>query len=336
MRVNQNQTGLIYERRVLRGALVVLALLLTINLATAEQDFQGAPKPAPTDAVKVSAETFTAVGRAPIEDGQTVESARYAALLQAYRNLVVEGLRDGVLVGGWGELEGDLRLFQADQDHPNPQMMAWLTRSKVVKEAKEEGFVSVTIQSPPTRELSAVQPPMRAVVTQDVDRDGLSDVVGVGYDGSVYVTKVKGNGDSEILAKSPSYAYFEIVSGPGLERVRAVLPVAVGSIEPAGPGQARVVLELESMEMVNGTLLGRNTEQREILVALSDTEQNIRFSLEDPTDFARLYSQEVELRGKALANRSLETLEIDRTVWWPGKVLRGCIRAPFSSTWRAT
>ncbi len=310
MRVNQNQSGLTYDGHVMRGALICLALLLMMNLAIADQDFQGAPKPAPTDAVKVSSETFTAVGRAPVQQGQGLESARHAALLQAYRNLVVDGLRDGVLVGGWGELEGDLRLFQVDQDHPNPQMMAWLTRSKVVKEANQDGFVSVTIESPPTRDLSSVRPSMRAMVTQDVDRDGLSDVVGVGYDGSVYVTKATTNGDSEILAKSPSYAYFEIVSGPGLERVRAVLPVAVGSIESAGPGQARVVLELETLEMVNGTLLGRNTEQREILVALSDTEQNIRFSLEEPTDFARLYSPEVELRGKALANRTLKTLEI--------------------------
>jgi hypothetical protein len=286
----------------------VLLLLLSLSFAGAEEDFEGAPEPAPTDAVKASGETFTSTGTAMASQG--IESARFAALLDAYQNLVVDGLRRGVLAGGWGEMEGAYRLFQVDQDHPNPQMMAWLTRSKVVEEKDQDGQRLVTIESPETGDLSSVQPAMRAVVTQDVDQDGLSDVVGVGYDGSVYVSKLPTGGESQVVAKSPSYAYFEVVSGPGLQRVRAVLPKAVGSIEPAGAGQARVVLELESLEMVNGRLLGKGTEQREVLVSLSETEQNIRFTLDDPPDFTRLYQGEVELRGKALALRSLDSLEI--------------------------
>lgn len=297
-----------YDARLLRWGLVVLLLLLSLGFAGAEEDFEGAPEPAPTDAVKASGETFTSTGTAMASQG--IESARFAALLDAYQNLVVDGLRRGVLAGGWGEMEGAYRLFQVDQDHPNPQMMAWLTRSKVVEEKDQNGQRLVTIESPETGDLSSMQPAMRAVVTQDVDQDGLSDVVGVGYDGSVYVSKLPTGGESQVVAKSPSYAYFEVVSGPGLQRVRAVLPKAVGSIEPAGAGQARVVLELESLEMVNGRLLGKGTEQREVLVSLSETEQNIRFTLDDPPDFTRLFQGEVELRGKALALRSLDSLEI--------------------------
>lgn len=298
-----------YDARVLRGGLVLLVLLLSLSFAGAQEGGGATPEPAPTDAVKASGETFTSTGSAAAD--QSLESARFAALLDAYQNLVLDGLRRGVLAGGWGELEGAYRLFQVDQDHPNPQMMAWLTRSKVVDEKSKDGQRLVTIESPETGDLAAVQPAMRAVVTQDVDRDGLSDVVSVGYDGSVYVSKSPAYGQAgEVVAKSPSYAHFEVVSGPGLERVRAVLPTSVGSIEAAGPGQARCVLELESLEMVNGRLLGKATEQREVLVSLSEKEQNIRFLLDDPPDFTRLYQGEVELRGKALAARSLDSLEI--------------------------
>lgn len=301
-------SGTTYSRGALRFALVILALLLSLGLAGAEEDFEGSPEPAPTDAVKSSGETYTSKGSAV--PGQAMESARYAALLDAYHNLVVDGLRRGVLAGGWGEMEGSYRLFQVDQDHPNPQMMAWLTRSKVIEERDEKGRRTVTIRSPETGDLSAVQPAMRATVTQDVDGDGLSDVISVGYDGSVYISKSTGQGESQVVARSPSYAYFEVVSGPGFDRVRAALPTSVGSIEPAGAGQARVVLELESLETVNGRLLGRGTEQREVLVSLSETEEDIRFTLDDPPDFTRLFEPEVELRGKALAAKSLESLEI--------------------------
>lgn len=299
-----------YEWRFLRWGLVLLLVLLSLSYAGADSDFEGAPEPAPTDAVKASGETFTSTGSA--QANQAIESARFAALLDAYQNLIVDGLRSGVLAGGWGEMEGAYRLFQVDQDHPNPQMMAWLTRSKVVEEKDDKGQRTVTIESPQTGDLSAVQPAMRAVVTQDVDQDGLSDIVSVGYDGSVYISKSPGNGQGEqqVVAKSPSYANFEVVNGPGFDRVRAVLPTSVGSIEAAGQGQARVVLELESLEMVNGRLLGKGTEQREVLVSLSDMDQDIRFTLDDPPDFTRLFANEVELRGKAVADHSLASLEI--------------------------
>ncbi len=296
-----------YNSRVLRWALVPLLLLLCLGLAGASEDFEGSPEPAPTDAVKASGQKYSSTGSAVLE--QSPESARFAALLDAYRRLVVGGLQQGILAGGWGEMEGAYRLFQVDRDHPNPQMMAWLTRSKVVKEGDKDGKRTVTIESPESGDLSALSPAMRALVTQDVDQDGISDVVSVGYDGSVYVSKTNG-GRQQVVAKSPSYASFEVVSGPGLERVRAVLPTAVGSIEPAGAGQARCVLELESLEMVNGRLLGKGTEQREVLVSLSETDQEIRFTLDDPPDFTRLYENAVELRGKAVATRNLSSLEI--------------------------
>lgn len=299
-----------YSSQGFRWGLVGLLLALSLGFAGAEQVGDSLPQPAPTDAVKASGETFTSTGEGLVSQGE--DSARFAALLDAYQELVVDGLRSGILSGGWGEMEGAYRLFQVDQDHPNPQMMAWLTRSKVVSEKNQDGRRVITIESPKRGDLAAVKPAMRAVVTQDVDQDGLSDVVSVGYDGSVYVSKpsATGQGEQKVVAKSPSYAQFEVVSGPGLERVRAVLPTAVGSIEPAGKGQARCVLELESVEMVNGRLLGRGTEQREVLVSLSETGQNISFTLDEPPDFARLFSDEVELRGRALAARSLDFLEI--------------------------
>ena len=66
-----------YDARLLRWGLVGLLLLLSLGFAGAEEDFEGAPEPAPTDAVKASGETFTSTGTAMASQG--IESARFAA-----------------------------------------------------------------------------------------------------------------------------------------------------------------------------------------------------------------------------------------------------------------
>ena len=297
-----------YDTRVFRGGLVFLILCLTLGLASANDDFEGAPEPQPTNAVEAGGETFKAVGKAPLDQG--AEAARFAALLEAYRNLTIDGLRRGDLAGGWGEMEGAYRLFKIDSDHPNPAVVAWLTRAKVTDEKAQGADYQVTIESPAASDLVAVSPPMRAVVSKDVDADGISDVVSVGFDGALYVSPGGKKRAGQELVKSPSYALFEVVSGPGLDRVRATIPTSISSIEPAGQGYARAVLFMDSHEVINGRLLGHSSVQREVLISLADSQEEISFTLDDPPDFTRLFEGKVELRGKALATRSLASLEI--------------------------
>ncbi len=297
-----------YDTRVFRGGLVLLILCLTLGLASANDDFEGAPEPQPTNAVEAGGETFTAVGKAPLSQGP--EAARFAALLDAYRHLTIDGLRRGDLAGGWGEMEGAYRFFQVDSDHPNPAVVAWLTRAKVTGEKAQGTDYQVTVESPAASDLVAVSPPMRAVVTKDVDADGVSDVVSVGFDGILYVSPGGKKQAGQEFLKSPSYAIFEVVSGPGLDRVRVTIPTSISGIEPAGQGYARAVLVMDSHEVVNGRLLGHSSEQREVLISLADSQEEISFTLDDPPDFTRLFEGKVELRGKALAARSLASLEI--------------------------
>lgn len=295
-----------YDLKIFKWAALAACFLLTVSWATAQPEFSS-PRPAPTDAVKASGQTFTAKGRAPVTQGR--DKARYAALLKAHRNLAVDALKRGLIRGGWGELPGSYRLYRIDQDHPNASVLAWITRSKIIKEKVSNGDKVLTLQSPPRRELSAIKPEYRAIESLDVDGDGLSDSVSVGYDGAIYVLKAV-NQEWKVLSRSPSYGSFEIVSGPGLERIRSVLPLGIESVEVAGEGRVRVLLRLETVEVVNGRLMGTDKEKREVLVSIKDSEDDIRFSVDEPPDFTKLFDTEAELRGRCISDRPLESLEI--------------------------
>ncbi len=296
----------LYDARLSGRLALVLVFVLCLQWAGAQPDF-ASPRPAPTDAVKASGQTFRSEGRAPVTQGK--DKARYAALLDAYRNLMVEGLEQGLFPGGWGELPNSHRMFRIDQDHPKPEIFAWITRCKVVKEETSQGDRVLTVQSPSRGELSSARPEFRAVESMDVDGDGLTDTVSIGYDGAIYIQKPV-NGQWKTLSASPSYGSFEIVSGPGLERVRSVLPLSIVHLEVTSGGQVRVLMEMESAEMVNGYLMGAHKEQREVLVSLEKSEDNIRFSIDEPPDFAKLLDPQTELRGHTISQLPLESLEI--------------------------
>jgi hypothetical protein len=285
----------------------LVAFILLLNLALADQG-ASVPEPAPTDAVKVSGRQLEVEGSALKEQG--IGPARYAALLDGYGQFLKHGLRSGLFSGGWGTTEAGFRLYRIDGDHPAPDMVSWLTRSKVTDEKEKDERRVLVMESPPLGTLATADPFLRSMFTQDVDGNGLSDMVGMGYDGCVYLLQSPGSNESKVVGRSESFAVFELVSGPGFERVRAVLPQDVKSIELLESGQARVLLELESLEMANGLLLGRSVERREVLVSLDNTRPAIRFSISEPPDFARLTQPEVEIRGNAISEEILENAEI--------------------------
>lgn len=306
-RTGVGSRGLTYSSDLMRGLGVAVGVLLAAHFSIAMPS-DALPEPAPTDAVRESGQTIRVEGRAALDQG-TVE-ARYAALLDAYDELLKVSLKRGLFEGSWAEARDGRRFFRVDAEHPNKELISWLSRAKVQGESELEKEKILTLESAPTGSVASLEPTLRAMRTQDVDGDGLTDVAGIGYDGAVYVIKGSGKGVGKVAARSESFASVELLDSPGYERVITVLPQDVLSVEPAGSGAVRFLVSFEKLEMANGRLLGRATEQREILIPLSEGTERIRFSLSEPPDFAYLMSPEVEIRGTAISDQLLAAVDI--------------------------
>lgn len=297
-----------YDPLLLRLGFLILAVFLSLHFALAQDRSAANPEPAPTDAVKQSGQRVRLTGQADLKQG--LASSRYAALLDGYAQTLKHGLEQGLFTGNLSQDDGEFRFFTIDSDHPAPDVASWVFRSKVVDEKDREGFKVLTLESPELGSVATAQPVMRATMTKDVDMDGLSDVVSVGYDGSIYVSTSPRGAESKIVSRSDSYAVLEIVTGPGFERVRAVIPQEVATVDVVSPGEARALLVLENLEMVNGKLMGHSVEQREVLVSLGKRVERIRFNLSEPPDFSRLYDPKIELRGSTLSEESLDDVVV--------------------------
>ena len=305
MKQNQHRGVLHYPQCAAFG---IVAFFITLHLCWAQERTRAVPEPAPTDAVKVSGRTIRVEGRASTRPG--VAAARYAALLDAYGSLLKQGLQSGLFPGGYGEATERYRMFLVDSDHPAPDVISWISRSRIWGESDKDGEKILQLESPKLGTLATALPEVRAMTTQDVDSDGLSDVVAVGYDGSVYIMQSPSGQESKVTAKSESFALLELIRGPGYERVRATLPQDLGSVEVMEGGLARVLLELEMLEMVNGRLMGRTVERREVVLPLNSRLERIRFDIGEPPDFANLLDPNTELRGTAISEKMLENVEI--------------------------
>lgn len=291
--------------RTLIGGLI-LALGLSFNSVHAD-DETPVPQPSPTNAAAASIQTYTSKGRVPING--SLESARFAALLDAYQALLADGMKNGWLPGEWSPITGTCRRLVLDEEHPNPQLISWVTRAKVISEKSLDDHLEITLQSPPSSELATPEPVMRAFQTQDVNGDGNPDVVSLGYDGSIYVSQTEG-AHSKIIAQTPTFASIDATLAPGLQRLITKFPTAILSLEPAGPARIRILLDFQTLEAVNGVLLGQSKEQREILVPLDGLNEDITFTIDDPPDFARMFLPSIELRGRVVAPRPLASLDI--------------------------
>lgn len=289
-------------------AFFCVMLLLSAHFAFAQGTGASVPEPAPTDAVKVSGKTLTVTGRADLKQGPL--AARYAALLKGYGQLLRYGLKNGLFPGSWGAENNGFRLYRIDSSHPGSDVLSWIARSKVVKEKTAKKEKVLVLESPTVGTLASARPFLRAMTTQDVDLDGLSDVIAVGYDGRIYVLQSPSDDEGKLKARSESFGLLELAVGPGFERIRAVLPQEIRAVENVGDSQIRVVVNFEILEAVNGELLGRQEEQREILLSLSDTEKRIRFTINEPPDFARMFDKTVEIRGNTISEQLLEDVAI--------------------------
>ena len=64
------------------------------------------------------------------------------------------------------------------------------------------------------------------------------------------------------------------------------------------------------LEMINGRLMGRTVERREVVLPLNSRLERIRFDIGEPPDFANLLDPNTELRGTAISEKMLENVEI--------------------------
>lgn len=306
--INPGKAGLIYHTATLRRSLVMILVLLSCYFCLAENATEPDPHPSPTDAVKLSSQKIEVLGRAPLEQGSS--AARYAALLDGYATLLKRGADNSLFPGAWSDSKDGFRVFRINGHHPGSEVLSWVFRSRVKEQSVEEDELTLSIESAPLGSLASARPELRAMVNQDVDQDGLSDVVGLGYDGSIQVIKSSHDGAERVLVSSPSYALLEVISGPGYERVRAVVPQDIGSVVVVKENEALVLLELEYLEMVNGRLMGRGLEYREVKLHLDGHGERIRFEINEPPDFSRLVHEEVELRGVTISEKALASVVV--------------------------
>lgn len=306
-RSNRRPRGAVYRSDIMRGFSALLGVLLGVHFATAMPN-DDLPEPAPTDAVRESGQTITVEGRADLDQGMV--EARYAALLSAYDELLRISLQRGLFEGSWSDSKEGRRFFRVDADHPNKELISWLSRAKVIEESELNKEKVLTLESAATGTVAGDEPVLRAMRTQDVDGDGLADLAGIGYDGAVYVVKSVGKKNSKVVARSESFAFLELLNSPGYNRMITVLPQDVVSVEATGDGSVRFLVSFEKLEIANGRLLGRATEKREILLPLNEGADRIRFSMSEPPDFARLLSSDVEIRGSAISEKLLAEVEI--------------------------
>lgn len=299
--------GFCYSSKIAKMGGAALAALLSLQLSLA-QSSGAIPEPAPTDAVKESGQTLRVEGVAKLDQGTT--QARYAALLDAYDRLLSKSLKRGLFEGSWTLSKDGHRFFRVDSEHPNPDLVSWLSRAKVVGERQDKRAKYLTLESAATGTVAAAEPELRAMRTLDVDGDGLSDVVGIGYDGSVYVLKSAGKGNAKVALRSDSYAFVELVDTPGYDRVITLLPQDVESVETTADGAVRFLVSFEKLEMVNGYLLGQATEKREILLPLKGGAERFRFQMTEPPDFAHMGSSDVEIRGSVISDKLLSSVVI--------------------------
>lgn len=306
-RPTERLRGLTYRSDLMRRLGVLLAVLLAAHFSLALPN-DALPEPAPTDAVRENGQTIVVQGRAALNQGPV--EARYAALLDAYEELLKTSLERGLFEGGWGAAQNGRRYFRVDVEHPNKDLVSWLSRAKVLSEEDLEREKVLTLESAPAGSVASDETNLRAMRTQDVDGDGITDVAGIGYDGAVYVIKGSGKESGKIVARSESFASVELLDSPGYKRVITLLPQDVLSVDTLSGGAVRFLVSFEKLEMANGRLLGRATEQREILVPLSEGAERIRFSISEPPDFVRLMVPEVEIRGTAISEQLLQAVDI--------------------------
>ncbi|MEW6279476.1 MAG: hypothetical protein AB1758_12675, partial [Candidatus Eremiobacterota bacterium] len=274
-------------RRIQATALLLLTLLGLIGWSRVGAQ-PLSPEPTPTDAADQASTRLRVEGLGEFPPGVSNEQARQmagtAALLSCYRQLTYRARAMSLPQGA--ESMDNLTITA---QHGGIPWLAWALRAEPVAAVEEGRRLRVTVLSPPVGEIYSAFPFLIRTTTYDLDRDGLPETIGAGFDGRVYVLKQEGGG-FKVLGSTPSYAEFESTArhrGGRLdwEHVLLARVDSFVSVESAGPNRARVVARLSRSEAVNAFLAGEATEQRELVVELNKNEPAPEVKIAEPVDF---------------------------------------------------
>lgn len=264
------------------------------------------PLPTPANTTEGRASTLTAGCVASPSAGVDPEAVREAAWLTALYRLAVQI-----------QPQDPGAQLRVDAAHPQYDLLGWLLSSQTMEEPSSGGVVRVTLQSPPLEALdSPPQLPAQALQA-DVDGDGRDERIRLAPDSRVYVHR-----GEELLTVSPGLGLLAARALPGprgmCELVRLSRPTEVLAAEPAGPGQARVLLRFRHSEVVGLRLAGRTEEDREVLLRLVPPGQAPTIQISEPDLRKPLTQSRVALRGsvRAPAGLSEVQLSLNGRPWW--------------------
>ncbi|GMU54451.1 MAG: hypothetical protein AMXMBFR33_35970 [Candidatus Xenobia bacterium] len=275
------------------------------------------PEPAPTNAADQAQQRVTVEGYGAfpvgVSQAQARQMAGQVALLSAYRQLTLKAR-----AFSQPRQEGnELQEVTVSAQHGSPAWLAWALRAEPVTAVEEGRGVKVTLKSPPLGEIASTTPFLSRTSIYDIDRDGVNETIGAGYDGRIYVLREQA-GRLRVLAATPGYAELHSSVRNQWEHVLLTRLDSLSSIEPAGRGRVRVVAHLSRTEAVGGFLAGAATEEREVLVTLDKNEPAPDIQVSEPLDFTPVDPDKIPLKGLLTAPSRLSkaVLMVNGTQVW--------------------
>ncbi len=300
------------RRRRLWSACLGLGLCLTSTLisVSAEQEASPTPEPSPTEAGVKADKPLQVIGRA---DGKG-EDARQSALLSGYRQLLDQGASMSGLIAD--DKSYGYQFFRINNDHPHGSLLSWALRADIEELSGTARQTQLQMTSPPVGLLQEEFPQFMRTLAIDTDGDGKMETLGASYDGRVYLMKSSARGYDR-LAQSPCLSSYTHVAYriPGAQesswdQTRLTQLKDLRSAELIGPGRIRVVAELQSSESVGGVFLGRASEEREVLIRVSEPGTEPTLELSEPADFTQTSSNSIALKGLFRAPEGLSSARL--------------------------
>lgn len=285
-----------------------MLLILAGFVAAQPPSGPAVPEPAPTNAADQAQERITVEGYGTLPGGVSSDQARQmagqAALLSCYRQLTLRARAYSQ------PRQEELPEVTVSAQHGSPAWLAWALRAEPVSAVEEQGRMKVTLKSPPLGEIASLLPHLSRTTLFDIDRDGLNETIGTGYDGRIYVVRTEPGGTMRVLASTPGYSELHASVRNQWEHVLLTRLDTLTSVEEAGKGRVRVIAQLSRTEAVGSYLAGAATEEREILVTLDKNEPAPEIQVTEPMDFTAVDPDKLPLKGQLTAPSKLSSAQL--------------------------
>lgn len=290
---------------------VLLLISLSAQLSLAQESWDSAPLPAPTNAVEDGLKTLTVEIQVPARQGE-IQSLKAATLL-AQGQLLEACLESKVFLGGWQTVLSGPNQYRIGEDFGNAEQLSWLMQSQQIETSIDKKVRTVVLESANKSSVQLSRHNLRSLSPTTID----GKQVAVGFDGSVYVLQPQNDGSSKVLFQSACYGSFESLSSEGYQRYYSRVPLHIQSVAKSGDDMVKVELISEITEVVNGELMGHAQQSQLIFVPTKRT-SDITFSELEPVDFSRQSTDPMPLKGKVQSRLLLDSLELQHNgvqVW---------------------